>query len=31
MISIVGAITYHYIKDIYRTESKETEIEKQTT
>jgi len=30
MISIVGAITYHYIKDIYRTESKETEIEKQT-
>jgi len=30
MISIVGAITYHYIKDIYRTESKEIEIEKQT-
>jgi len=31
MISIVGAITYHYIKDIYITESSELEIEKQTT
>jgi uncharacterized membrane protein len=30
MISVVGAITYHYIKEIYRTESKESEIEKQT-
>ena len=29
MISIVGAITYHYIKDIYSTEVNEIEIEKQ--
>jgi len=28
MISIIGAITYHYIKDIYQTETKELEIEK---
>ena len=31
MIAIVGAVTYHYIKDIYRTESKKLEIEEQTT
>jgi putative membrane protein len=31
MIGIVGAITYHYIKDIYVTESSEIEIERQTT
>ena len=29
MISIVGAITYHYIKEIYSTEKSEFEIEKQ--
>jgi putative membrane protein len=29
MISIVGAITYHYIKDLYSTEESEIEIEKQ--
>jgi putative membrane protein len=29
MISIVGAVTYHYIKDIYSTEKSEIEIEKQ--
>jgi uncharacterized membrane protein len=29
MISIIGAITYHYIKDIYSTENSEIEIEKQ--
>ena len=31
MIAIVGAVTYHYIKDIYRMESKNLEIEEQTT
>ena len=31
MIAIVGAITYHYIKDMYRMENKNLEIEKQTT
>jgi len=31
MIAIVGAITYHYIKDMYRMENKKLEIEKQTT
>ncbi len=31
MVALVGAITYHYIKDIYITESKQMEIEKQTT
>lgn len=31
MIGIVGAITYHYIKDIYVAESSELEIERQTT
>ena len=30
MIAIVGAITYHYIKEIYMLESKEMEIEEQT-
>ena len=31
MIAIVGGITYHYIKDMYMLESKELEIEEQTT
>jgi len=31
MIAIVGAVTYHYIKDMYMLESKKLEIEKQTT
>jgi putative membrane protein len=31
MIAIVGAVTYHYIKEIYSTEKSELEIEKQTT
>jgi uncharacterized membrane protein len=31
MIAIVGAVTYHYIKEIYTTEKSELEIEKQTT
>jgi putative membrane protein len=31
MIGIVGAITYHYIRDIYSTERSEIEIERQTT
>ncbi|MBN2602700.1 MAG: DUF373 family protein [Candidatus Thermoplasmatota archaeon] len=31
MIAIVGAITYHYIKDMYLMEKKKIEIEKQTT
>lgn len=31
MIALVGAITYHYIKEIYSTEAKNLEIEKQTT
>jgi putative membrane protein len=30
MVAIVGAITYHYIRDIYITEDKKLEIEKQT-
>jgi len=30
MVAIVGAITYHYIRDIYITEDRELEIEKQT-
>ncbi|MEF8879462.1 MAG: DUF373 family protein [Candidatus Thermoplasmatota archaeon] len=30
MIALVGAITYHYIKDIHDTENKEMEIEKET-
>jgi len=30
MVALVGAITYHYIKDIYVTENQEIEIEKQT-
>jgi putative membrane protein len=30
MIAIVGAITYHYIKEIYMMESKDIEIEEQT-
>jgi len=30
MIGIVGAITHHYIKDIYKMEDKKIEIEKQT-
>jgi len=30
LIAIVGAITYHYIKEIYNTEEKEKEIEEQT-
>lgn len=31
MIALVGAITYHYIKEIYSTEAKNLEVEKQTT
>ena len=31
MIAIVGAVTYHYIKDMYMAEDKKLEIEKQTT
>ncbi len=31
MVALVGAITYHYIKDIYVTEEQEIELEKQTT
>lgn len=31
MISLVGAITYYYIRDMYMTEEKKLEIEKQTT
>jgi putative membrane protein len=31
MIALVGAITYYYIKEIYSIESKEHEIEKQTS
>lgn len=31
MIAIVGAVTYHYIKDMYMLESKKLEIEEQTT
>jgi len=31
MIAIIGAITYHYIKDMYMLESKELEVEEQTT
>ena len=31
MIAIVGAITYHYIGDIFTTENKELEIEEQIT
>jgi len=31
MISIVGAITYHYIKDIYQTKKNELKLEQQTT
>lgn len=31
MIALVGAVTYHYIKEIYSTEAKKLEIEKQTT
>jgi len=31
MIAIVGAVTYHYIKDIYMSENKELEIEEQIT
>jgi uncharacterized membrane protein len=31
MIAIVGAITYHYIKEIYTAESRELEIEEQVT
>ena len=31
MIALVGAITYHYIKDIHSTEEKNYEIEEQTT
>lgn len=31
MIAIVGAITHHYIKEMYLLESKELEIEEQTT
>jgi putative membrane protein len=30
MIALVGAITYHYIKELYLTEGKKLEIEKQT-
>lgn len=30
MIALVGAVTYHYIKDIRSTESKEIELEKET-
>jgi putative membrane protein len=30
MIAIVGAVTYHYIKDMYKTEKKDFEVEKQT-
>ncbi|RLF53432.1 MAG: hypothetical protein DRN24_00900 [Thermoplasmata archaeon] len=30
MFALVGTITYHYIKEIYQTEEKELEIEKQT-
>lgn len=31
MISIVGAITYHYIKDMYQIKKNELKLEKQTT
>jgi putative membrane protein len=31
MIALVGAITYHYIKDMHMTEEKKLEIENQTT
>jgi putative membrane protein len=31
MIALVGAVTYHYIKEIHYTEEKNLEIEKQTT
>jgi putative membrane protein len=31
MISIVGAITYHYIKDMYQTKKNELKLEQQTT
>ena len=31
MIAIVGAITYHYIKDMYTAENRELEIEEQVT
>ena len=31
MITIVGAVTYHYIKDMYRTRENEIELDKQTT
>jgi len=30
LIALVGAITYHYIKDMHMTQSKELEIEQQT-
>ena len=30
LIAVIGAITYHYIKDIYTTEEKKLEIERQT-
>lgn len=30
MIALVGAVTYHYIKDMHMTQSKELEIEQQT-
>ena len=30
MIAIVGAVTYHYIKDMYLTEKKSYEIDQQT-
>ena len=30
MIALAGAVTYHYIKDIHMTQSKELEIEQQT-
>ena len=31
MIAIVGAVTYHYIKEMYMVENKNLEIEKQIT
>ena len=31
MITIVGAVTYHYVKDMYRTRESEIELDKQTT
>ncbi len=31
MITIVGAVTYHYVKDMYQTKKNEIELDKQTT